>query len=75
MQTKKQSFIEANINTFIGFGISYVTLLIINVIYTLELTLFKSLEITLIFTTVSIVRNYIVRRYFNKITKGYEEKE
>jgi hypothetical protein len=68
-QTKKQSFMEANVNTFIGFGISYITLLVVNALYGLELTLFDSLEITLIFTVVSIGRNYVVRRYFNRIMK------
>jgi hypothetical protein len=68
-QTKKESFIEANVNTFIGFGISYITLLVVNALYGLELTLFDSLEITLIFTVVSIGRNYVVRRYFNRMMK------
>jgi hypothetical protein len=68
-QTKKQSFMEANVNTFIGFGISYITLLVVNALYGLELTLFDSLEITLIFTVVSIGRNYVVRRYFNRMMK------
>jgi hypothetical protein len=65
MQTKKQSLIEANTNTFIGFGISYFTLLLVNILYDLNLTMFDSLEITAIFTVVSIARNYFVRRYFN----------
>lgn len=65
MQTKKQSFIEANINTFIGFGISWATLLLVNVLYGLQLTLINSFEITCIFTFISIIRNYFVRRLFN----------
>lgn len=64
-QTKIQSLIEAKINTLLGFGISYLTLLVVNAIYGLNLSLFDSLEITLIFTVVSIGRNYVVRRYFN----------
>lgn len=66
MQTPLQSLIEAKINTLLGFGISYLTLLVVNAIYGLNLSLFDSLEITLIFTVVSIARNYVVRRYFNK---------
>lgn len=66
MQTPIQSLIEAKINTLLGFGISYLTLLVVNAIYGLNLSLFDSLEITLIFTVVSIGRNYVVRRYFNK---------
>lgn len=68
MQTKKQSFIEANINTLVGFCASYIALLLINVLYDLNLTLFDSFEITLIFTLISILRNYFIRRFFNKLT-------
>jgi len=64
-QTKKQSFIEANINTLAGFIISYITLLILNSVYGMQLSMVQSLEITLIFTVVSVFRNYIIRRMFN----------
>ena len=67
MQTKIDSFIESNVSTLIGFMISYFLLLIINPIYDLNLTVFATLEITLIFTVVSIARNYATRRLFNKL--------
>ena len=67
MQTKIDSFIESNVSTLIGFMISYFLLLIINPIYDLNLTVFATLEITLIFTVVSIARNYTTRRLFNKL--------
>ena len=65
MQSKKHSFIEANINTAIGFIISYFTLLGVNIIYDMKLNPIESMEITLIFTIISVSRNYIVRRIFN----------
>jgi len=64
-QTRKQSFIEANINTLAGFIISYITLLILNSVYGMQLSMVQSLEVTLIFTVVSVFRNYLVRRLFN----------
>ena len=66
MQTKKQSFMEANINTLSGFIVSYITLITLNHFYQMNLSMFESLEITTIFTVSSIVRNYLIRRYFNK---------
>lgn len=66
MQTKKDSLKESIINTLIGMGISYITLIGVNALYGLKLSLFDSFEITLIFTVVSVVRNYVIRRYFNK---------
>ena len=65
MQTKKQSLLESLTNTFLGFGVSYIALLLINALYGLELTLIDSFEIVLIFTIVSIIRNYVIRRFFN----------
>jgi hypothetical protein len=69
MQTKKDSLKDSIINTLIGMGISYLTLIGVNTLYGLKLSLFDSFEITLIFTVVSVGRNYIVRRYFNKKSK------
>lgn len=66
LQSKKQSFIEANINTLTGFIVSYITLVVLNSIYSMNLSMCDSLEITLIFTIISVGRNYMIRRYFNK---------
>lgn len=65
MQSKTKSFIEANTNTFIGFGISFILAYTVLPFYGVEQSLNASLEITLIFTVVSIGRNYVVRRLFN----------
>jgi hypothetical protein len=64
-QSKKQSFIEANINTLSGFIVSYITLITLKHFYQMNLSMFDSLEITIIFTVLSILRNYLVRRWFN----------
>jgi hypothetical protein len=65
VQSKKQSFIEANINTLSGFIVSYIILITLNHFYEMNLSMFESLEITMIFTVSSILRNYLVRRWFN----------
>lgn len=66
MQSKWQSFLEANTNTFIGFGVSFVLAYTVLPFYGVEQSFGASLEITLIFTVASIVRGYFVRRFFNK---------
>ena len=68
MQTKKQSFIEANTSTFIGFVVSYMLAYTVLPLYGVEQSAATSLEITLIFTVVSIVRGYAVRRLFNRLS-------
>lgn len=68
-QTKKLSFIESVTNTFIGFVI---TLLISPAIYWLcdvNITYTKMTLTTLLFTIVSILRNYVIRRWFNNLKR------
>lgn len=67
MQSKLQSFLEANTNTFIGFGVSFVLAYTVLPFYGVEQSVMVSFEITLIYTVVSVVRNYVVRRFFNRI--------
>lgn len=67
MQTKKQSLIESLLNTFSVFVLSMIITMIVLPFYnTDELTWLHSFQITVIFTVVSILRNYIWRRLFNK---------
>ena len=66
MQTKKDSILETIANTVVGFLINIAVAFVILPLYGMEEDFTKSLEITLIFTVASFVRNYIVRRIFNK---------
>ena len=65
MQTKKHSLIEACSNTAIGFVISYASTFIIFPIVGIASSSTKNLVITLFFTVISIIRGYLVRRFFN----------
>lgn len=66
MQPRLQSFIEAITSTLIGLVVAMVTQLIVFPLYGLEINLQSNIEIAGIFTAVSIVRGYLVRRWFNK---------
>ena len=66
MQTKKQSFIESLSNVAIGYLISLLSLFIIFPVLGIESSASKNFIITLYFTLISIVRSYVLRRYFNK---------
>ena len=67
MQTKKQSFIEANISTVIGFMVSYMLSYTVLPLYGAEQSHSVSFQITLIYTIASVLRGYYVRRLFNWI--------
>ena len=66
MQSKKQSFIEANINTASGFVISLLLAYYVLPHFGLHKGIGTSLEVVSIFTITSLARNYIIRRIFNK---------
>ena len=65
MQTKKQSLIESLTSTTIGIIIGIVLNLTILPVFGYPVSLSDSLWISVIFTIVSIIRSYIIRRWFN----------
>ena len=69
MQSKKYSIIESITNVFIGLIISFLVQLAIYPILNIEVKLHQNIIITLVFTIVSILRGYVLRRFFNKIKK------
>jgi hypothetical protein len=69
MQTKKQSFIESLTNTAIGFTISFISTFGIFPLVGLHTSAQQNLLITVYFTLISILRGYVIRRWFNKKAK------
>ena len=65
MQTKRQSAIESLTSTTIGIIIGIVLNLTILPIFGYPVSVVDSLWISVIFTAVSVIRSYAVRRIFN----------
>lgn len=65
MQTKKQSLLESLTNTAIGFVISLASTFVIFPLVGFESSASKNIIVTLFFTAVSILRGYLIRRFFN----------
>ena len=72
MQSKKQSLIESLTSTTIGIIIGILLNLTILPIFGYPVSLADSLWISVIFTIVSIIRSYIIRRWFNSKEKVNE---
>lgn len=64
-QSRIDSFMESITNTAIGFGISMLTWSIVAWAYGIPMTVSTNLQITGIFTVVSIARQYVLRRIFD----------
>ena len=66
MQSKLNSFIESLTNILIGYVIALISQLAIFSLFDINIPLSDNLLIGLYFTLISLVRSYIIRRYFNK---------
>jgi len=66
MQSKRNSLIESVVNTFVGFVVTLVFSPIFYWICGVDISVPQMGILTLLFTILSILRNYIIRRFFNK---------
>jgi len=67
MQSKRISIIEAVSNTIIGLLTSFCIQLIIYPVLNIDVKLSQNVIITFVFFIASIVRSYLVRRFFNSL--------
>ena len=65
-QSKLQSFIEACTTVGSGMLVALAIQLLIFPLYDIQITMFENLQLVIIFTTTSLLRVYIIRRFFNK---------
>lgn len=66
-QSRRMSFVEALANVAIGYGVAVATQIVVFPHFGLEATMSENLTIGAIFTVVSIVRSYSLRRVFEMI--------
>lgn len=66
-QTRLTSLVEAIVNTAIGFTITIVMLPIVNYICGIEMSGGQMTLSTTLFTIISVVRGYVIRRFFNNL--------
>lgn len=64
-QTKKHSIIESITQTLIGLLTSIIVQVVLYPLLDIPVTFKQNLIITAVFFVVSIIRGYIIRRYFN----------
>jgi hypothetical protein len=73
-QTKLGSFIEAWANIVVGFAINFCANMAILPLFGFKVTAGGAFEIGLIFTAISLVRSYVLRRWFNGLKFGHDDK-
>lgn len=65
MQNKAQSLIETLTNVSIGYIISFIANITVLPMFGYDISLTDGFWISMIFTVISVIRGYIVRRWFN----------
>lgn len=73
-QTRLGSFIEAWGNVAVGFGINYAANLLVLPLFGFKVTMTAALGIGVIFTVISVVRSYVLRRVFNGIKQRWNSR-
>ena len=63
-QSRLMSFVEALANVVLGYGVAVVTQILIFPVFGLHATLAQNLSMGGIFTGISIVRSFLLRRAF-----------
>jgi len=64
-QTRLESLIEATVNTAIGFFVALVSQVVVFPLFGIHVPLSTNLGIGAWFTLISVVRSYVIRRWFN----------
>jgi len=67
MQSKFESLVESVVNILIGLWVSMLAnWLILPVVFNVTVSLVQNLQLGFFYTAVSLIRSYMIRRYFNK---------
>ncbi len=66
MQSKRRSALEAVANVLVGYVIAVLTQIVVFPLFGMHVPLSDNLLIGLLFTVVSLVRSYALRRVFNR---------
>lgn len=72
-QSRLMSFCEAIANVAVGYGVAVLTQILIFPMFGLHTTLAQNLQMGAVFTVVSIVRSFTLRRIFDAILVRTEQ--
>ena len=70
MQSRLESLIEAAINVALGYMVALGAQLVVFPLFSINIPLSSNIAIGMIFTLVSLVRSYPLRRLFNYLHKN-----
>ncbi len=66
-QSRKASLAESLLNVAIGYGIALLSQIVVFPWFGIDVSLSQNIAIGLIFTVISIVRSFVLRRFFEAL--------
>ena len=75
MQARRHSLVESATNVLVGYGVAVASQCAIFPLFDIQATIGDNALIGLWFTAVSIVRSYLLRRWFTRLTEKEKEGE
>jgi hypothetical protein len=69
-QTRRGSLVEAGANIAVGFWVNYLANLCIFPLFGMHISLSHNLLLGAIYTCISLIRSYVLRRWFNGLKFG-----
>lgn len=66
-QSRAMSLVESVANVIVGYGVAVATQILIFPMFGLHMTLAQNLKMGLVFTGISIIRSFALRRLFERI--------
>ena len=67
MQSRWMSLLEATTNIVVGYGLAVLTQMLVFPLFGLRASLGENLAIGAVFTVISLVRSFVLRRVFNAL--------
>ncbi len=74
-QTRLMSLIEAITNVVVGYGVAVATQMLVFPVFGLHTTLAQNLKMGAAFTSVSLIRSFVLRRVFEAIRVGIGQRK
>lgn len=66
-QSRKVSFLESFLNILIGISVAFAANAYFLPLFGFSISIEQNLYLTIIYTCISFIRSYFVRRFFNKL--------
>lgn len=73
MQSKLDSIKETIVDVITGYILAIGIAFVINWAHDVDISIWKNFSMTACYTAVSMIRKYVIRRFFNKLEKNKNE--